>query len=178
MQPVSHGPHCHVMGRAGPGRDVWKNDGPGRAGQWNFQKFIGWAGSRPILRKFDGPARDSTDPLKIWRAGRGSGLSYQKCVSRAGPVGPAQPNTGPGHQRRPVTSPGMLLFHQKCIWSMMYMHDVFCDLWSFVGWYGTQQYIEIVNIDVGGLIGCCARSTIGRDIDWFQGASWTEIRVV
>ena len=54
---------------------------------------------------------------------------------------------------------------------MMYMHDVFCDLWSFVGWYGTQQYIEIVNIDVGGLTGCCARSTIGRDIDWFQGAS-------
>ena len=51
---------------------------------------------------------------------------------------------------------------------MMYMHDVFCDLWSFVGWYGTQQYIEIVNIDVGGLTGCCARSTIGRDIDWFQ----------
>ena len=54
---------------------------------------------------------------------------------------------------------------------MMYTHDVFCDLWSFVGWYGTQQYIEIVNIDVGGLIRCCARSTIGRDIDWFQGAS-------
>ena len=54
---------------------------------------------------------------------------------------------------------------------MKYMHEVFCDLWPFTGWYVTQQYIEIVNIDVGGLIGCCARSTIGRDIDWFQGAS-------
>ena len=36
---------------------------------------------------------------------------------------------------------------------MIYMHDVFCDLWPFAGWYVTQQYIEIVNIDVGGLIG-------------------------
>ena len=28
-----HGPHCHVIGRAGPGRDVRKNDCPDRAGQ-------------------------------------------------------------------------------------------------------------------------------------------------
>ena len=54
---------------------------------------------------------------------------------------------------------------------MMYMHNALCDLWSSVGWYGTQQYIEIANTDVGGLIGCCARSTIGRDKDLFQGAS-------
>ena len=46
---------------------------------------------------------------------------------------------------------------------MMYMHDVLCGLWSFVGWYGTQFYVEFVNIDVGVLIGCCARSTIVRD---------------
>ena len=53
---------------------------------------------------------------------------------------------------------------------MMYMHDALCDMLSSVGWYGTQQHIDMI-IDVESLIGCCARSTIGRDADWFQGAS-------
>ena len=31
IEPVFHRPRCRVMGRAGPGRDVCKNDGPGGA---------------------------------------------------------------------------------------------------------------------------------------------------
>ena len=31
-RPVSHGPRYHVMGRAGPGRDVGENGGQRRAG--------------------------------------------------------------------------------------------------------------------------------------------------
>ena len=31
IEPASHGPRCRVIGRAGPGRNVSNNDGPGRA---------------------------------------------------------------------------------------------------------------------------------------------------
>ena len=59
-------------GRAGPGRDFGKNDGPGQAG--------------PCFFKCDGLGRAAAHPLKNWWA-------------------------GPGHQRRPMTSPD---FNQQC----------------------------------------------------------------
>ena len=101
------------MGRAGSGRDVLKNDGPGRAGK--VCKCDGLVRAAAHSLKIDGPGRAAAHLLKVKRAGPGRGPSYQKLMAPPDPPGPARSNPGPAHQRQPMTSPGFS--------GSLYIHD-------------------------------------------------------
>ena len=51
--PGSHGPRCQVMGQAGLAEALEKMVGRDRPGREFFENVMGWAGTRPILWKFD-----------------------------------------------------------------------------------------------------------------------------
>jgi len=56
-----------VTGRAWPGRDFWKNDGPGRTGPSKFENEWAGSGRGPSSRNL------MAHPLEIWWAGLGRG---------------------------------------------------------------------------------------------------------
>ena len=60
----------NVTGRAGPGRDFWNFDGPGRAVK---------------VYKCDGLGRAAARPVIFWWAGSGRGPPSEKWMGRAGP---------------------------------------------------------------------------------------------
>ena len=85
IEPVSHRPRCkcHGLGRAGPSRGLFS------------ASLMGLVGARPILRKIDGPGRAAGHYMH-----KDDGATHQ----RRQVADPARPNSGPAHQRRPMTS--------------------------------------------------------------------------
>ena len=115
------GLYMNVLVRNNTSAGPWAGRSKPRAGPSNC-----WAG----------PCRARVLWASLPRDRPGRADTFEKMMGRAA----ADPLKfdGPGHQRRHMTSLDKLQLRQKHIWSMMYIHDVLCGLWSFVGWYGTQ----------------------------------------